>query len=64
LGTPKIDLGIDDFMATPALTFDLIFEKLHPPPAFWALGIKDIPWSPKPHILPRAFHMLSPLTIM
>jgi len=26
------------------------------------LRIKDIPWFPKPHILPRAFHSSPPFT--
>jgi len=44
-------------VATLAFSSDLVFEKLHPLPTFWALGLKDIPWLPVSPILTRAFHM-------
>jgi hypothetical protein len=49
--TSKIHLGIDNLMPTPASAPDVILEKLNLSSAFRALGLEDIAWFPKPHIL-------------
>jgi len=59
-GTPKILFEIDDLMSAAALPPDFILEKFHPPPTFWTLGVKNIPWLPKPQILTWTIHIFSP----